>query len=70
MANYIMLVAGEKLQAGDEYSTGNGWRQIPDFMVGDAIPDSPTTQWRREVSENQNIQPPKKTSFFAAIFGK
>lgn len=47
MAEYIKLNNGEILKEGDEYSTSNGmWRFIPDFMVGNTIPDS-DTQWRR-----------------------
>jgi hypothetical protein len=46
--SYIMLEVGEKLQKGDEYSTVKGvWRLIPTFMVGNIIPASTDTKWRR-----------------------
>jgi len=67
MTTYITLNPGEKLQDGDEYSTGSGWRAVPDFMIGDVIPVS-TTEWRRTVDETKPS--PKKTSLFSLFFKK
>ena len=45
---YIELKAGDILQKGDEYSTMRIWRTVPDFMIGDVIPEgSNGTLWRR-----------------------
>ncbi len=57
------LNAGDKLQQGDEYSTSKGlWREIPPFMIGDKVPDSKSTQWRRLIPDNK--PPEKKKSWF------
>lgn len=50
MLQYKFIQAGEKLQLGDEYSTGCGiWRRIPDFMFNCVIPKDSYTLWRRPV---------------------
>jgi len=54
MNGYTCLKEGEVLQAGDEYSTSGLWRIIPDFMVGDIIPEADNTGWRRPQKENKS----------------
>lgn len=60
---YISLEAGGKIQNGDEYSSNQGiWRTVPDFLVGDTIPES-STKWRRPIQGNESkrsIAPKKK----------
>lgn len=48
---YQNLIAGERLQKGDEYCTTDTWKEIPSCMIGDKIPDSKNTQWRRLISD-------------------
>lgn len=67
MVSYIDLKNGDTLKAGDEYSTGSNWRTIPDFMVGDTIPNS-ATHWRREVIDIKNAPP--KRRLFSLFFDK
>jgi hypothetical protein len=53
MDHYNKLEAGEPLETGDEYSTNGIWRIIPEFMVGDRIPDCEKTSWRRPNKDYQ-----------------
>jgi hypothetical protein len=63
---YIEIEAGEKIQAGDEYSADNGiWRMVPAFMVGDIVPES-KTMWRRSASTIIKNTPKKK--WFSFLF--
>ena len=51
--DYEPLHPGDKLQKGDEYcTTGEMWKAVPDFMIGDTILDAnDATQWRRPISD-------------------
>jgi len=61
---YENLKAGDKLRQGDEYSTAAGaWKEVPNFMIGDKIPDSKSTQWRRLLPDNK--PPEKKKGWFS-----
>ena len=61
--SHEILKAGDKLQKGDEYNTCGAWREIPDFMVGDKIPDRKGTEWRRPIYANK--PPEKKKGWFS-----
>jgi len=46
--NYTELKIGDTLKKNDEYSVAKGvWHSIPNFLVGDVIPFSVGTKWRR-----------------------
>ena len=50
MEEFEELQPGEMLRKGDEYSTMPSiWRAVPEFMIGDIIPENDQTQWRRQI---------------------
>ena len=52
MIEYQSIHEGEKLRAGDEYSTGGWvWRVVPDFMINSIIPNDSHTLWRRQLGK-------------------
>jgi len=58
--NYQELHSGDILQKNDEYSAMyNVWRVIPEFMIGDVIPDCDSTHWRRPPEGEIEKQSPK-----------
>jgi hypothetical protein len=71
MAEYIILKSGNILQKYDEYCTSGGvWRVIPPFMVGSAIPDCPSTKWRRTKKDGNDIVVTKSKKWYSFLFGK
>jgi len=55
-SDYIELSPGDVLQNGDEYNTEHIWRPIPDFMIGDVIPDGNDTKWRRSAGAKSSFK--------------
>lgn len=48
--NYQDLKSEDILQHNDEYSAHTqAWKPIPDFMIGDKVPDCQNTRWRRPI---------------------
>ena len=69
MYKYMILKAGDTLHKHDEYCVSGGtWRVIPPFMIGNVIPDCPSTKWRRSQKDETPI--PVQKAWYSFLFEK